>query len=163
MMIGSGFTTRDICDGQSLASPVRWPPHARKYPSSSNGFATSDRYRQVARTPQLLMNLALGKVESSPFDDKVIRSLRLNDMDVLEARGMSLVRDPTDRSEVQVDCRFTQLLVTAAEDPRNFDWHVCRRGPSGSEAPASPSTFTGRRQNGAFLSNHALWTIWKKW
>ena len=35
MMIGSGFTTRDICDGQSLASPGRWPPHARKYPSSS--------------------------------------------------------------------------------------------------------------------------------
>ena len=63
------------------------------------------------------MNLAMGKLESSPFDDKVIRSLRLNDMDVLEARGMSLVRDPTDRSEVQVDCRFTQLLVTAAEDP----------------------------------------------
>ena len=45
------------------------------------------------------------------------QSLRSKVMDTLEARGVSLVRGPTDRGEVQVDYRFVQLLLTAAEDP----------------------------------------------
>ena len=70
MMIGSGSTTRQFCDGQSLSSPRRWPPHSRKYPSSSSWLAMADCYQQVATrngTPQLLMKLVLGKVESSTF------------------------------------------------------------------------------------------------
>ena len=32
MMVGSGYTSRPVCDGLSLSSPGRWAPHARKYP-----------------------------------------------------------------------------------------------------------------------------------
>ena len=69
LMISSGYTTRQFCDGQSLASPRSWPPpHSRRYPRNSSWLAIADCCRQVATrigTPQLLMKLVLGKVESS--------------------------------------------------------------------------------------------------
>ena len=34
MKVGVGYTQREYCDGQSLASPGRWPPGSRVYPSS---------------------------------------------------------------------------------------------------------------------------------
>ena len=34
MMVGVGYTQRELCDGQSLASPGRWPPGSRVYPTS---------------------------------------------------------------------------------------------------------------------------------
>ena len=34
MMVGVGYVQREFCDGQSLASPGRWPPGSRVYPSS---------------------------------------------------------------------------------------------------------------------------------
>ena len=35
MEVGTGFTSRPLCDGQSLASPGRWPPERRRYPESA--------------------------------------------------------------------------------------------------------------------------------
>ena len=35
MIVGTGYTAREICDGQSLASPGRWPPEERRYPTST--------------------------------------------------------------------------------------------------------------------------------
>ena len=35
LIIGTGYTEREMCDGMSLASPGRWSPEHRKYPSSS--------------------------------------------------------------------------------------------------------------------------------
>ena len=37
MMVGVGYVQREFCDGQSLASPGRWPPGSRVYPSSRPG------------------------------------------------------------------------------------------------------------------------------
>ena len=57
----------------------------------------------------------LGKSRALAFDDQVINSLKLGVKEMLEARGMSVVQGPADRGEVYVDCRFMQLLLTAAE------------------------------------------------
>ena len=32
MQVGVGYTVRGLCDGQSLASPGRWPVDVRRYP-----------------------------------------------------------------------------------------------------------------------------------
>ena len=46
MMVGIGYTQREICDGQSLASPGRWPPGSRVYPSSAHWKLISDCHRR---------------------------------------------------------------------------------------------------------------------
>ena len=33
MMVGMGYKAREYCDGQSLASPGRWPVNQRRYPT----------------------------------------------------------------------------------------------------------------------------------
>ena len=33
LAIGNGYVSRDLCNGQSLASPGRWPSKKRRYPS----------------------------------------------------------------------------------------------------------------------------------
>ena len=66
MQIGVGFTVRDFCDGQSLPSPGRWPPAMRRYPSSDTWTSVSELVRKFSEhygTTQLLMDLALGRVE----------------------------------------------------------------------------------------------------
>ena len=35
MIVGSGYSIRDYCDGQTLPSPGRWPVKFRKYPEDS--------------------------------------------------------------------------------------------------------------------------------
>ena len=35
MMVGVGYVQREFCDGQSLASPGRWSPGSRVYPSTT--------------------------------------------------------------------------------------------------------------------------------
>ena len=69
MAVGEGYAAREYCDGQSLASPGRWPVARRRYPDSTLWKEISSRflkYSEVRGTPQLLMELALGKVKSCP-------------------------------------------------------------------------------------------------
>ena len=35
MMVGVGYVSRELCDGQTLASPGRWHVSSRGYPESS--------------------------------------------------------------------------------------------------------------------------------
>ena len=66
LQIGVGYTVRYICDGQSLASPGRWTPSIRRYPSSDMWTSVADLVRRFSEhfgTTQLLMDLALGRVE----------------------------------------------------------------------------------------------------
>ena len=87
------------------------------------------------------MNLALGKVECSPFDVEVIHSLRLSVMDILEERGVSLVRD-----------RFMQLML-AAEDPEVSIGTFARGVRVGRERGSLDSQhFTEAKKNGASLN-----------
>ena len=71
LQVGVGYTSRDCCDGQGLASPGRWPVENRQYPSSSVWERVTRRFTKFAETwctTQLLMELAVGKVESCPFE-----------------------------------------------------------------------------------------------
>ena len=57
MQIGSGYTRRNTCDGQSLASPGRWPVEHRTYPEDETWRLVSDLHRDFScrvGTPALL-------------------------------------------------------------------------------------------------------------
>ena len=43
-VVGIGYTQRQICDGQSLASPGRWAPASRVYPTSQHWKLVADRF-----------------------------------------------------------------------------------------------------------------------
>ena len=42
MLVGTGRASREFCDGQSVASPGRWPIHSRRNPSTSSWLAISE-------------------------------------------------------------------------------------------------------------------------
>ena len=70
LMVGVGYTQRELCDGQSLASPRRWPPGSRVYPASQPGIQIAECYARSADhrgTETLLVSLASGKVTECPF------------------------------------------------------------------------------------------------
>ena len=68
MMVGSGYSIREYCDGQTVASPGRWPVKFRKYPEVMG-------WKRVG-TMELLMNFAMGRVTESPFLREAVDSLR---------------------------------------------------------------------------------------
>ena len=45
MQISVGYVQRDLCDGQSLASPGRWAPASRVYPSTAHWRCVADTFR----------------------------------------------------------------------------------------------------------------------
>ena len=51
VVVGVGYVQREFCDGQSLASPGRWPPGSRVYPSSRFG----PQYRNVSGVLRRIM------------------------------------------------------------------------------------------------------------
>ena len=119
-MIGSGYTSREFCDGQSLASPDRWEPHARKYPENPCWREVSTLYMGFAQrvgTTSLLMDLALGRVEKSPFQEEEVPTLKRAVIQEAEAHGHSLKAGPNDRRDVPIDFRFLELLLNGSEDP----------------------------------------------
>ena len=70
MRVGVGYTARDMCDGQGLPSPGRWPVASRRYPASPIWKALTRKFEQFSAqfgTSELLMNLALGRVQENPF------------------------------------------------------------------------------------------------
>ena len=71
MMVGIGYTSRAFCDGQSLATPGRWPPAQRRYPSNPEWLLFRS-FVGTCGSPEFLMRLALGRVDSSPFGVKEI-------------------------------------------------------------------------------------------
>ena len=78
-MVGSSYTVREVCDGQSLASPGRWAVEDRRYPEDRVWCEVSRRfmdYAEKAGTPELLTSLALGKVSSCPFPHVEIDELK---------------------------------------------------------------------------------------
>ena len=79
-MMGSGCTSRPVCDGLSLASPGRWASHTRRYPTSEHWKEVAGHFLEFARrrgSADLLMKFALGKVEESPFKPHAVAKLKL--------------------------------------------------------------------------------------
>ena len=64
--VSTGYTVREICDAQTLASPGRWPVALRKYPQNGTWTQVSDRFMSLARrhgSLVILTSLTFGKVE----------------------------------------------------------------------------------------------------
>ena len=122
MRVGSGYTARDYCDGQALASPGRWPVAARRYLSSAHWRMVTEKYKRfspVHGPPELLMNLALGRVKSCPCNQSDVSALKQEVVRALEQAGFELRRADEDRRDVPIDFRYLDLLLRAAEDPES--------------------------------------------
>ena len=151
-MIGAGHTTREYCDGQSLASPGRWTPSQRKYPSHPNWIFVSSVFKKFVNTygtPELLLRLALGKVDACPFGDQEILELKADIVAGLAERGLMLQSSPRDSQDVLLDYRFIELLLSSAQDPEvaigSFAEGVRVWGPT----PASASSLQGQKEMAA--------------
>ena len=120
MLVGVGYTTREYCDGQSLASPGRWAPESRKYPTNPAWLAVASLYQAFAETcgtESLLVSLALGRVKEPPFEAKAVQELKASAIAELHGRGMKLERKTGDREDLPIDCRYLDLLLRASGDP----------------------------------------------
>ena len=146
LMIGTGYTAREFCDGMSLSSPGRWSPEQRRYPSSPVWCEVSELIMSFSReygTTELLTCLALGKVKACPFPAERVEHLKRRTIEAMERHGLALVRDAADRPETLIDYRFLALLLKAAEDP---DVHIgsfargVRVGP-GARLPRLPALY----------------------
>ena len=151
MMVGVGYTAREFCDGQSLASPGRWPIEQRRYPESGAWKAVAALFMTFAEregTPQLLADLALGKVKACPFEAARVRELKEESLDILSKHGLVLQRTGQDRRDVPIDFRYLQLLLTAAQDPEiglgSFASGV-RVGP-GARLPRLPALYAPKKR-----------------
>ena len=120
MMIGSGYVTRELCDGQSLASPGRWPIHDRACPENVQWKRVSKLIMDFDRThgtTELLMKLALVQVDKCPFDVNSVSELKQQVVETLLRDGIHMSRTSKDRVDVPIDFRFLAALLTAAQDP----------------------------------------------
>ena len=102
-MVGSSYTLREICDGQSLASRGRWAVEDRRYPEDPIWCEVARRYMAYSErvgTPELLTSLALGKIASCPFPRGEIDELKRGVVDYLQTEGFLLERHPEDRKDV---------------------------------------------------------------
>ena len=158
MMVGVEYTAREYCDGQSLASPGRWPVNQRRYPTSKPWQEVSQLFMAFAEregSTQLLTDLALGKVKECPFGTGSIRDMKES---FLVAQ-----RNKEDKGDIPIDFRYLQLLLTAAEDPE-VTWDRLRR-----ESESDPGQgcrgcqhCTLRRRCGASLSNRTRYDTRKR-
>ena len=151
VQIGVHYTVRDFSDGQSLASPGRWPPATRQYPCSDTWTSVSELVRRFSEhygTTQLLMDLALGRVEKCPFPCESVRELKGEIIGLLSSRGLKLNRASGDRNELPIDFRFLAFLLRASEDPDtqlgNFAQDV-KVGP-GTRMPRNPALYKPKRK-----------------
>ena len=146
MMVGTGYTSREFFDGESLASPGRWPVAMRRYPSNSHWSRVASFYLNHGSV-RLFMELALGSVPSCPFSDESITDLKNQVILELEQAGLG-DRTSSDRVEVRIDNRYVDLLLRAAEDPKvgsgGFSRSV-RAGP-GARLPRLPSLYKPKRK-----------------
>ena len=140
MEVGLEYTSREICDGQGLASPGRWSPEDRRYSVSQVWHAASE--------PVLLTRLAMGQVTESPFEEEAVTRLMEQVVRSLAEQRLHLNRHPEDREGLPVDYRFLQLLLTAAEDAEvslgEFARGV-RVGP-GARLPRQPALYPAKKK-----------------
>ena len=81
MMVGTGHTAWEFCDGQTLASQGRWPVEMRRYASNTAWTSITEKFMtnpDLYGPPRLLSDLALGKVSSSPFSPESIAALKFD-------------------------------------------------------------------------------------
>ena len=155
MQVGVGYTQRELCDGGS-----------RLYPTSAHWNRISNVYRRFTDhhgTEELLVSLAMGKVDKCPFPLADIAGLKKELIDVAAEYGFHLERRSGDRTDVPIDFRFLHRLLVMAGDPEvdlgDYSQGV-RVGP-GTVTPRLPA-FTDQRENGVWLLSMNLWVTWSR-
>ena len=130
---GTGHTMPRFCDGQSLASLGRWPISVKRCLNSSAWLSIDEKhlgYSDFYGSPELLMRFALGEVDSSLFEKSSMLRLKRAVIDEIDSEGWKIVRHPDDRSDVQIDYKFLDLLLRGC---RHF-----ARGSESDQAPRCP-------------------------
>ena len=109
----------------------------------------------------MLVDLAMGKVEASPFPPDEILQLKQAVIDVADRAGLRIPHKSGDRMDVPIDYRFLDMLLRAAEDPEvglgDYAQGV-KVGP-GTRMPGCLRCKNTRR-NGAFRPRWTRLTIW---
>ena len=150
MQVGVGYVQRDLCDGQSLASPGRWAPASRVYPSTAHWRCVSDvvqRFTDLYDTQELLVSLAMVKVDKCPFPSDAVAGLKRELIDASTAHEFHLERRSGDRTDAPTDYRFLHVLFQSAGDPEvglGKYSQVVRVGP-GTRMPRLPALFRPKR------------------
>ena len=144
MQVGVGYTSRDFRDGQGLCKT------------------------------ELLMALAVGKVEDCPFNSSEVRSFKERIVADLEQEGLGLGRQEGDREDVPIDFRFLGLLLRAAEDPERGLGQFAQGVPAapGTKMPRLPALYrpkrrwrlASQRDPRAYLKekDHGGETVWRR-
>ena len=122
MVIGSGYRRKEaVYDGQGLCSPG--VPGRQKIAGilrRSCGPAPRRLFLGTAEsisTVQLLSELALGRLASSPFSQDVVERLGSEVKVILAREGIQFERVEGDRTDVPIDFRLMGGLLNAAADP----------------------------------------------
>ena len=113
MMVGVGYTQLELCDGQTLASPGRWPPGSRIYPTF---YPTSRSWLQIAEcysrfadyygTEELLVSLASGKVTECPLRSEKVSIFNEELLGIATQNGFQMNEKSGDRVNVPINFRF---------------------------------------------------------
>ena len=98
--------------------------------------------------PELLMKLALGRVDSCPFSFESISSPKVETIGVLEEHGLRMERNSIDRSDIPIDYRYMGLLLKAAKDPDVGlgDFAAGVRVGTGARLPRVPALYPPKRK-----------------
>ena len=151
MKVGVGYTQRDFCDGQSLASSGRWPPGSRVYPSSRSWASVVDcfmRFTNHHGTEQQLVSLAMGKIDACPFPPDDVAHLKESVTVAVAGFGHEIERRSGDGSDVPIDYQFLDLLLRVAEDPETGLGEYAQGvkvGP-GTRMPRLPALFKPKKR-----------------
>ena len=89
------------------------------------------RFTNHHGTEQLLVSLAMGKIDSCPFPLNGAAELKRSVIGAAAGFGHQIVRGSGDRSDVPIDYRFLDLLPRVAEDPERSR-RVCAGCQSGT-------------------------------
>ena len=110
MQNGVGHTGRDLCDGQTLASPGRWPPAMRRFPRSDSWKA--QKVLRMFRNGKALDGAGTGSSQGMPFPERCCERTQRR------SRGCAIVTwKAVTATKLPIDFRFLDLLLRASEDP----------------------------------------------
>lgn len=126
-------TWRDLRDGLGLCSPEKWKIEDRRLPENMETFhklltvgvkRMLDKMGVSAKI--LVMKMALGRCETSPFDTESVKLIKETWHKELSKRGRDPYRRQVDVKQF-VDLRLIQALCLEAGDPEGENWSTSQR------------------------------------
>ena len=120
-LVGSGYCVRENCDGQTLASPERWPVESRRCPEHPEWKRVADMitdFFQTFGTMEPLVNQAMGRIKDSPFQPEAC-ALKHRTIRELEELGLPFRRHEEDMPDPPVDFHFYGSADEGRAGPRS--------------------------------------------